>query len=502
MRRLWITLTILIMLASGAAATPLTSTPASPTPPAPAPGSQGPPRPEPGVEIAIPRGTPPPAVPGPRPAQSPAVSRLGGWSRIVFTSYVDNNWEIHVADGDGANLARRTYDPAVDTAPRLNRGCTKIAFASTRDGNYEIYTMNWDGSEVTQLTNTTAPITNTMPTWSPDGTLIAFQSARDGNYEIYVMNADGSNPQRRTDDPAYDGEPVFSPDGTRIAFVSNRSGQYEVWVMDANGANQTQLTHGVRWGGYPAWSPDGTRIAFNNDFNDDDWLEIGYVDVSSGSINAPIYANYAQNHWNPTWSPLQPGSPSDGLIAFTKENWTYQGQWYLEWSAIYTARIGPGLWTDESPLLTSSYARRPHWETMNLFYQYLPVILKRSTGTWCDPYESNEDPHHPWGPLQSAQFYQAKLCARDAEDNYYFEVETTNLVQVRLQLPGSLVNHTAIWLYAQSDLSQPICGTGPVMAADYAMQCSIFQTGWYIIRLYADDAADDVNPYTLQVTFQ
>ncbi|MBM3135623.1 MAG: hypothetical protein FJZ89_10175 [Chloroflexi bacterium] len=358
-------LALAFLLASGATAAPFTPTP-SPTPPAPAPGPARPPRPERGVEIAIPRGNPPPAEPDPRPAPPPAVPGLGGWSRIVYTSLVDNNWEIYVAAGDGSNPARCTYNAAVDTTPRLNRGCTKIAFASNRDGNYEIYTMNLDCSDVTPLTPTAPPITNIVPTWSPDGRQIAFQSSRDGNYDIYVMNADGSNQQRLTDDPAYDGEPVFSPDGTRIAFVSNRSGQYEIWVMDANGANQEQLTRGVKEGGYPAWSPDGTRIAFNNDFNEDDWLEIGYVDVSSRSITVPIYANYAQHWCHPTWSPLQPWPLPAGLIAFTKENWLCRdGQWYIEWAAIYTAVMGPGWWDNEYPLITPGHARRPHWETMD-----------------------------------------------------------------------------------------------------------------------------------------
>jgi hypothetical protein len=320
------------------------------------------------VEIAIPRGNPPPAAPGPRPAQSPATSRLGEWSRIVFTSYRDGNWEIYIANGDGANQTCLTNNPAIDTTPRLNRGCTKIAFASDRDGNYEIYTMNVDGSNVMTLTNTAPPIINTMPTWSPDGSQIAFQSTRDGNYDIYLMNAGGSNQQRLTNDPAYDGEPVFSPDGKQIAFISNRNGQYEVWVMNANGSNQTQLTHGVKGGAYPAWSPDGTRIAFDNDANDDGWREIGYVDVSTGNTYFPSYSSYAQPRWNATWSPWQP-SPSEGLIAFTKESWSYQGgQWYLDWSATYTAVMSSSQWADESLLITttSPYDRRPHWETADI----------------------------------------------------------------------------------------------------------------------------------------
>jgi hypothetical protein len=136
-----------------------------------------------------------------------------------------------------------------------------------------------------------------------------------------------------------------------------------------------------------------------------------------------------------------------------------------------------------------------------LQWLYLPVILNRSTAL-CDLYEPNDDRYtNPWGPLQSAQTYQAKLCTGDAEDNYYFDAGTTNPVQLRLQLPGSLVGNTAIWLYALSNLQNPRCG-GWVNTSEYTTTCSIPEPGRYIIRLYTDGVADDVNPYTLQATFQ
>jgi len=136
-----------------------------------------------------------------------------------------------------------------------------------------------------------------------------------------------------------------------------------------------------------------------------------------------------------------------------------------------------------------------------------PTPTPTSTATptptpWCDPYEPNNDRYtNPWGPLQSAQTYQAKLCTGDAEDNYFFDVGTPNPVQLRLQLPGSLVGNTSIWLYAPSDLQNPRCG-GWVNRSEYTTTCSIPQLGRYIIRLYTDGVADDVDPYTLRATFQ
>ena len=124
------------------------------------------------------------------------------------------------------------------------------------------------------------------------------------------------------------------------------------------------------------------------------------------------------------------------------------------------------------------------------------------TSEFDDLYEPNDDRYtNPWGPLVSGQSYQAKICTATDEDYYYFDVTTTDPVQLHLQLPSSLVNHVSIWLYAQSNLSTPICGTGPVPTANYNETCPISHAGRYIVRLYTDGASDNTNPYTLRVTF-
>ena len=89
------------------------------------------------------------------------------------------------------------------------------------------------------------------------GEMIAFTSEREGNAEIYIMNADGSNPQRLTNDPAYDAWPVWSPDGSHIAFTSTRNGEADIYVMDADGSNLRRLTYDDAIDIWPDWSPDG-----------------------------------------------------------------------------------------------------------------------------------------------------------------------------------------------------------------------------------------------------
>jgi hypothetical protein len=164
-----------------------------------------------------------------------------------------------------------------------------------------------------------------------------------------------------------------------------------------------------------------------------------------------------------------------------------------------TRTLTPTATSTRTPTSTATPTRTSTPISQMSFHIYLPVVMKWVP--WCDPYEPNDDRYtNPWGPLQSAQIYQAKLCTGDAEDNYFF-VGTPNPVQLRLQLPGSLVGNTSIWLYAPGDLENPGCG-GWVNTSEYTTTCSIPEPGRYIIRLYTDGVSDNVNSYTLQATFQ
>jgi uncharacterized repeat protein (TIGR01451 family) len=295
---------------------PTVAEPPTPTPPHPRPGYEGlenlPHRALTTLQTA--------------PQGNVASAQLAAWSKIVFESYRDDNWEIYLASGDGSNQTRLTYDGAADIQPRLNRGCTRIAFASKRTGNYEIFTMNTDGSGLTQLTANGTDDVNSS--WSPDGTKIAFEAYRDGQAEIYIMNADGSGQTRLTWDGAYDGEPAWSPGGTRIAFTSKRSGGYAIWVMNADGSGQMQLS----WQPYsenPTWSPDGTQIAYDSDGDGDGWQELWLMNAD-GSNQRQVYDPWESetDAWARSWSP-------DGqYVAFTRISWIYyEGNWY--WMTAY-----------------------------------------------------------------------------------------------------------------------------------------------------------------------
>ena len=323
---------------------PAMAEPPTPTPPHPRPRYEG-------LEEWPHRAL---TVPQAAPQGNVASTQFVPWSKLVFQSYRDDNWEIYLANGDGSNQARLTYDSAADIHPRLNRGCTRIAFASKRTGNYEIFTMNPDGSGLWQLTANSTDDGN--PSWSPDGTRIAFEAYRDGQSEIYVMNADGSGQTRLTWDGAYDGEPAWSPGGTRIAFTSRRNGGYAIWVMNADGSGQTQLST-QPYSENPAWSPDGTQIAYDSDGDGDGWQELWLMNAD-GSNQRQVYdpGGYQTDAWAKSWSP-------DGrYVAFARISWIYyEGNLY--WTEAYL-----DAWDSANPWNTIRLSSQgtdwhPDWQT-------------------------------------------------------------------------------------------------------------------------------------------
>jgi hypothetical protein len=124
----------------------------------------------------------------------------------------------------------------------------------------------------------------------------------------------------------------------------------------------------------------------------------------------------------------------------------------------------------------------------------------------CDSFEPNDSRTNPTGPLLAGQTYQAKFCAGDAEDNYFFTTTTGNQIQITITLPPALVNHTLLWVYDQDDLrqGQEVCKHGFISKSPLTVLCSIQNPGTYVLRLYPDSGAvfDNVNPYTFRVDFQ
>ncbi len=277
------------------------------------------------------------------------------WSKVVYQTLIDGNWNIYISNDDGSNPVRLTSSGGIDMHPHLNRGGTQVVYASRSGGNYEIFRMNSDGGGQIALTNNDSD--DVYPAWSPDGNKIAFQAYRDGQPEIYVMNVDGSGVTRLTNNPAYDGMPIWSPDGMQIAFISNRSGGYRIYLMNANGSNVTLLSN-QQSSAYPAWSPDGSQIAYSADNDGDGWLEI-WVMNANGTNQRKIHDPYStRDAWVSGWSP-------DGrFVTFTDITFIYySGSWY--WTSAYSRGIEATNTWNIITLNNDDTVWHPHWQTLD-----------------------------------------------------------------------------------------------------------------------------------------
>ena len=94
------------------------------------------------------------------------------------------------------------------------------------------------------------------------------------------------------------------------------------------------------------------------------------------------------------------------------------------------------------------------------------------------------------------------MYAGDPEDNYYFDAVTAQEVQIRLQLPGTLVGRTSVWLYAQGALRRTLCGTEEIKSVIYTASCHIDRGARYVVRIYTDGMTSNAHWYVLQVTYR
>lgn len=200
-------------------------------------------------------------------ASMPAVSRLrpGQPARLVYVRRFDdeNIWRIE----SPAPGAPSTAGPEIAIASTRNDSLAKfspdghrVAFESNRSGEFDIWLADPDGANAVQLTSLGAETGS--PSWSPDGRWIVFDSNIEGQFEIYSVRAEGGKPNRLTAHPANDHIPSFSRDGRWIYFSSNRSGQRQMWKMPAAGGEAIQVTHGQKPAYTGSESTDGRYLYY------------------------------------------------------------------------------------------------------------------------------------------------------------------------------------------------------------------------------------------------
>src|SRR3989441_1593600 len=194
------------------------------------------------------------------------------------------DYDIYIADADGAHARRLTTSPGYDAEGTLSPDGRTIVFTSLRDGDLDIYTMRTDGSGLRRLTHTLGY--DGGPTFSPDGKLIVYRAShpatagdsatyrgllarhvvRPLKMDLWVMNADGSDQRQVTHLTGASFAPAFTPDGRRIIFASNwrepRSRNFDLYLVNLDGSGLEQVTTSPEFDAFPMFSPDGGRLVW------------------------------------------------------------------------------------------------------------------------------------------------------------------------------------------------------------------------------------------------
>lgn len=161
--------------------------------------------------------------------------------KLAFCSTLEEgNSEIYVANSDGTNIKRLTFNKAIDTAPTWSPTSREIAFTSDRGGTPQIYIMDAEGSNVRRVSFGGSYFDG--PAWSPAGDMIAYVARVDQVFDIYVLNLRTNQTIKLTESNARNESPSWAPDGRHIVFSSNRTGTIQLYSVDYDGANMRRLT--------------------------------------------------------------------------------------------------------------------------------------------------------------------------------------------------------------------------------------------------------------------
>lgn len=220
-------------------------------------------------------------------------------------------------------------DESGTSYPYYSRDGTWVAFTSDRDGPSDVYVAPV-GGPADRITDTDSGVGGGLA-WSPDGTKIVFPALTGKEFPertgsgLFVVDRDGSELRQLT--RGDDSWPCWAADGRTIVFVRGD----HIRAVDLDGTGGRLL---VRNAGMPACSPTEPEIAIvvKASYGIAPGIEIGVLDLRSGSRRMLPAPRDATDYASPSWSPDGGGIvfeaqrerlPSDPVIE--------EGPWAVPW---------------------------------------------------------------------------------------------------------------------------------------------------------------------------
>lgn len=201
-------------------------------------------------------------VGGPGQYDSPAVSRDG--RRVLFAQRDRarglENLDVWLADLDGRNRVRVTFDGSVDIEPTWSPDGREVVFRSNRSGFSDLYRKQLDTNLPESLLYGSRSRKD-VGDWSPDGKTIVFSVETAGaESDLWTLPiAAPGHAAPLVTGPGAQTHAQFSPDGRLVAYQSSENGVDDVLVQSLGASRR-------RWrianGQQPSWRADGRELLF------------------------------------------------------------------------------------------------------------------------------------------------------------------------------------------------------------------------------------------------
>lgn len=193
-------------------------------------------------------------------------SRLTGMgalfcSRLAYVvQHAANNYELIVADSDGANAlpALKSREPII--SPAWSPDGKLLAYVSFEAKKPVVYVHEVATGQRRVVANFRG--NNSAPAFSPDGRHLAVALSRDGYTQIFLINTDGSGVRRFSRSLAIDTEPVFSPDGKYLYFTSDRGGRPQIYRQALDSGMAERVTFNGDYAVSPVLDREGTHLSY------------------------------------------------------------------------------------------------------------------------------------------------------------------------------------------------------------------------------------------------